>query len=64
MASAGNETHWCQQGRCGNGSAMRMNLMSSDHLATADYEQIELVANFCGLRLHRVSRVADIEHEV
>ncbi|KAF3036270.1 hypothetical protein E8E12_000277 [Didymella heteroderae] len=25
---------------------------------------IELVARFCGLRLHRVPRVADIEHEV
>ncbi|KAJ4993738.1 hypothetical protein SVAN01_00792 [Stagonosporopsis vannaccii] len=25
---------------------------------------IELVASFCGLRLHRVPRVADIEHEV
>ncbi|OAK99181.1 hypothetical protein IQ06DRAFT_294595 [Phaeosphaeriaceae sp. SRC1lsM3a] len=25
---------------------------------------IELVAKFCGLRLHRVPRVADIEHEV
>lgn len=28
------------------------------------YYQIELVAKFCGLRLHRVPRVADIEHEV
>ena len=28
------------------------------------YNQIELVARFCGLRLHRVPRVADIEHEV
>lgn len=30
----------------------------------ADITQIELVATFCGLRLHRVPRVADIEHEV
>jgi hypothetical protein len=27
-------------------------------------EQIELVARFCSLRLHKVPRVADIEHEV
>ena len=26
--------------------------------------QIELVAKFCGIRLHKVPRVADIEHEV
>jgi hypothetical protein len=30
----------------------------------ADSEQIELVAEFCSLRLHKVPRVADIEHEV
>jgi uncharacterized alpha-E superfamily protein len=32
--------------------------------SSADDEQIELVAKFCGLRLHKVPRVADIEHEV
>jgi hypothetical protein len=43
---------------------MRMVLIGSDNMAAANYEQIELVATFCGLRLHRVPRVADIEHEV
>jgi uncharacterized alpha-E superfamily protein len=31
---------------------------------TLTYSQIELVARFCGLSLHRVPRVTDIEHEV
>lgn len=30
----------------------------------ANIDQIELVASFCGLRLHRVPRVADVEYEV
>jgi hypothetical protein len=32
--------------------------------ACVNFDQIELVASFCSLRLHRVPRVADIEHEV
>ena len=31
---------------------------------SSDFEQIELVAEFCDLALDRVPRVADIEHEV
>jgi hypothetical protein len=34
------------------------------YLAHANIVQIELVAKFCRLRLHKVPRVADIEHEV
>ncbi|KAL1797629.1 hypothetical protein ACET3X_004235 [Alternaria dauci] len=37
--------------------------VSKDDVETIQ-QCIELVANFCGLRLHKVPRVADIEHEV
>lgn len=43
---------------------MRKTAINSCFIGHTDLAQIELVANFCGLRLHKVPRVADIEHEV
>ena len=35
-----------------------------NEMRVTDSSQIELAATFCGLRLHRVPRVADVEQEV
>ncbi|KAF2838384.1 hypothetical protein M501DRAFT_1005255 [Patellaria atrata CBS 101060] len=51
-----NETHWHLRG------ARRIGI-SKDDVETV-HQCIELVANFVGVSLHKVPRVADIEHEV
>jgi hypothetical protein len=63
MASTWYEANRRELGRCGDYSTMCKCVLTLN-IAYADSSQIELVATFCSLRLHKVPRVADIEHEV
>ena len=56
-----------QPRRCGDGPAMRIypsSLRIREPLCLRIVIQIELVAAFAGIRLNKIPRVVDIEHEV